>query len=803
MKMSCTWLSALAALPVWTWICSAHPAEDAVRHGQPALALELLQAPDNTLPEAECAFWRGQALMRLGRMEEAAEAFYRVPDTHPLYAYAARGLLYCARRSRHINFVEVCAPLTASPHAEIAALAQTLLCEYQLRYTEQGDASGLAQLEKAAADTPELRPLVQLLGIHVRRQAGDYNGGIEYARMLEREGDLSPAMRQRVRLELAELYYAKEAAQPHDSPDAEDDGKGEETLIQFISSNPDSPLLETAFRRLYIHGAFRSSEYVREKLPEWAKDTVHSKRAALALYARHTEQRSTDEAANIASQAIGTLPGEPITRAILLEHVRRMVTEGKTAEAMQVLDTLPTDDSDAGRVLYLKAICRYAQAPESDEAMQLFLSSSKVADGTLHTPALVNALICAVKVGNEQVVADILSAPESDATRRELLLAHAGLVMQSRPDTARRELELVQHLNPSPRQSIDVLLDKALLDLPENPQAALDALSACSAELRSTWSDEQLLRYAALTEQALTATGRSADALLHSLYAESATLPRRKALALHMADLHAAAGQHRQALHVLLQLAAQQHGDEARDFTLLYAGHESSKLGNLTALKHAARLYAECARQGSPLAPRAIIEQAAILVRINRASEAFELLERLEQTHEQTLTPDERAHMQTVRADAYGLAQMPRDVDKALEACRAIGEMQGVSHAWRVRARLQHASLCARVHRYEEALDDYRAVLRAEGKRANPADEADSFIYYYAASGAVYQYIMLGRHDAAAGMAEYVAGWPVRNHVSEDKRGPKPEAFARWAQQIRQNYQLPRDTPLFSALYDD
>lgn len=781
-------------------LCSAAlpEVESAVRQGHPALALRLLEQEPSDIAQADAAYWKGQALARLGRLEEAAAAFRQVPPEHALYPYAARGILYCAWQSPLIDFAEACTPLTTSTDSEVALLAQTALAEYQLRYTKQGDDSIMAQLEELAAAHPHLQPLVKLLGIHAYLRKGDVDGGIEYARNLEQDTELSPLMRQRVRLELAELYYAKEAAEaeqplPEDGEES-DEGKGEETLLQFITANPDSPLLEDAFRRLLEHGAMGNSGYTREKLQEWGEDVSHPHRAALALLARLQEAGVNDAtAASIASRAVSELPGEPATRLILHEQIRRLHALERPQEAQLYLSLLDSalgkEDEPNARTLFYRALQHWDQ-PE--EALRDFLQSAQRADEDLLDPALANSLICALRAGAEASVQALLEAPCSMRSRRALLMAHAGVNPEKDPRRALRELDEVMSLSPTPEQVVDVLLDRAYLALAHAPQEALQQLQACSASERSRWSPAQALRYVALLERAADLLQESGAAgaplaadLLLALYREQEDMECKSAIALHLADRFSAAGQHKQAVELLLDLAQCQSTGNAKAATLLYAAQESSQLGNLAALEHSARLFAESARQGGALASVATIAQAAILVRINRTAEAFDLLHRLQQSSA-NLSVSEQAYILTIQADAYSLDRTPEGNAAALSTCEKILSLPKLPREWQVRSRLQHASICARTGRHADALADYREVMAHEEAPDNAQQEAASFLYYYAGSGAVYLLLRMERFSEAAALADSIAAWP-----DSEAPGPKSVLFSRWAQSIRQSHYLP------------
>lgn len=783
----------------------ADEVEQAIRRGEPARALQLLEATQTSLSPAEAAYWKGQALARLGRPEAAADAFRHVPADHPLYPYAARGLLHCARHSERLSLESICSSLLADPHPEVSRPALAMLAEHRLRYGDSGGASLLPRLEALAAEQAELQPLVKLLGLHTHRLASRFDEGISYARTLEHDAALSPTMRQRVRLDLAELYYDKEKAQgqalPVDDGADPDDGKGEETLLQFITANPDSPLLAEAFRRLCGRGASAGSEYTRQKLIDWAEDTAHPKRAALALASLHRELPPGAEASSLASRASANLPGEPATQELLLEHTRKLLEIGKNAEAESYLTLLQslTGSQDSARSLFFRAALQMRSRP--GEALALFMQCSQSADAALYTPALVNALICSMWAGNTSAEQALLAAPVPAPTRRELLLAHAGLLLRRDPARARAELQEVKSLSPTPQQEADVRLDEAYLSLSDQPSETLESLLSIPAAEKAQFSDDQMLRYASLVEKAMELCRQpGVIPFLTRLYDTSSSLPLKEALALHIADLYSRSGHHREALKILTRLAQLQPAGAGKAATLLYAGHEAAQQGNLAGLHHAIRLYADSARQGSPLSARATIEQAAILVRINRATEAFDLLSRLEHSTP-PLTPENLAHLYTVQADAYGMDHTPAGAAAALEACEKITKIDGVPAAWVTRSRLQHAALCTRFHRSEEALADYLAVMHSERSLADPTREHSCLLFYYAGAGAVYQLMQLERFSEAAVLADELAAWPGSEQTPLRGaggiiKGPKSEAFARWAQSIRQTHYLPSEVML-------
>lgn len=783
---------------------SVHQAEQLLRKGETLQAFQVLSALSSNPVHSrsqEYAFWMGRVLLELKRPREASSYLRMVSPQHPLFPYAARGLLYCAQLCPELDMMAIARELSQCKDEQVASLALACLVEQQLRYSSVSDLTDFDRLRTKAEQTPELLPLVKLLGIHVLRHEGNFNEGIERARALENDPSLSATMRQRVRLALAELYYDKEKNNPqseNEIPGAEeieeDVGKGEETLLQFISANADSPLLEEAFRRLHAHGSIEKSEYTREKLRDWIEDTSHPHRAALAILAMmrllHAQGRDTSSLANLAA---AELPGEPSTRTILQEHIRYLLSLGNVRQTLPyhaLLNSLDGGKHDDAQDLFLKA-----QSTElgNSYAAEIFLLSATVADETLRTPALVNALICATNAGNSQLCEQILNTPMEQHSRRAVLLAHARLLPPSQKERALRELHEVLNLQASPGQRTDVMLTEIDLTMKDDPTDAIKKLLSCTKEQRAKWTDEQELRYTALVELAadLLPDGQAdADSLLRRLYEEASSLTRKEAIALHLADRLSMHGKHALARDILIELSLLQAPGENKAASLLFAGQECERCGTLPSLQHAARLFADCVRQDSSLSAVATIEQAGVLSRINRIGEAFSLLSDLNVSN---LSAEEQAAYYCVLADSLSYSSEKDALPRAISVCEKIFSIPHLPHVWLMRARLQHAALCTRDSRNETALQDYLDVMNDGNHSDGTSDETCRFMYYYAGAGAVYRLLQMERYSEAADLAEKVSRWAaaaVPNNPSDKRR---EDAFMRWARVIRQVHYLPAD----------
>ncbi len=725
---------------------------------------------NNTAEDSvEATFQEGRLLLQKRRLDEAAQCLRRVPASHKRFPQALLGILYCA---------QYC------PDADLPKLAQ-----YTAKLPE-----GYHPAE-IAVHHDQLRPISVMLDSMQRCREGNFAEAHALMRTLENDATLSTAMRQRVRLEIAELFYVQDELSPapsDSSPDVEQDPQGlaEETLLQFITANPESKLLEAAFYRLKRHHALEKSSYVLSKLQEWSQDTEHPHRAGLALLALLQRlQIQGGDTADLANRAATELPSEPATRIILREHIRDLQARGYPEAArpyLSLLESLSEKDSVEPRGLFLRA---YDTQDTPRAAAALFLRCAQESEpGKLKTAAMVNALICAMHAGDRATAENLLEKPENTETKRALLLAHAQLLPEGEQgERAMRELREVIQLKPNDHQKIDIILEQNRRRLEKEPAKTLRELRSYDANQRAKWTDKQELYYATMVEKAARLVHPEDNELVHhllrSLIADASTLPRRKALTLHAAKRLSDAGQHAAARDLLLELADEQPIGESKATTLLYAGRECELCGTLPALKHAAALYANILRRETQLRSLAGILRAAVLTRINRTEEALNQLTALDST---SMKPDLLAHYNTVLADALAYSGTSERMEQAVGVCQRTLDNPGTPLLWRMRTHLQRGILNTRLRREDEALRDYQSVLLEMPTDKATAESAGGSMYYDAAAGAVYRLVQQRRFAEAVDLAEKAASWPGTAEQPAPANKQRAERFAQWAHMIRQ-----------------
>lgn len=760
-------------------------AEAALRSGNPAQALEALQG---VVPCSESHYWRGRALAQIQRYEEAIVELSMVDEKHTLYPYAAKTLIFCARRSKDTEKHLV--RLSTSTNTEIATLAKAMLAEHMICC---GANVSLAELVSTASSSAEISGALLLLEAEQLRRTGRYDEATIKCR--EAEEKALPLQREYSRILLAEIHYDQEAASGNS------EGKGEETLLKFISSSPDSVLLPEAFRRLDVRGAFSSSKYAIRKLEEWSSDGSKVYRSLLATAIIQREALRTkgqEEFAEIATnRALAIAPDYlPITIQISNTLSRHLIDINKNQEASKYLERVPTNKQDAYCLFY-----RARTLPPSDPtAMELFLKCAEIAPPPLQEIALCNAMYCAHVSDNTEIIEQILSADRPLAIKRALLLTHAGLNLRKTPKIARKELESVHSMQPNPIQKVEADLQLSQLDIDEQKSdIALNRLSAYTHEERSTWPNEQVMRYYGLFLHALESEQQAGRATLaHKTFLHDAlNLSKREdvriAITLKLSKIYSEEGNHQIALQMLEALAANSKDRDMKARALLLAGRESTQCLTYESVTKGAALFEAASQIEGPYRLRAAILNTAILFRINKIEEAKLRINRIiaEIEKERANTPGdthlatEYAFALTVKVDIAAIPGTEESLMEAININERLIALPGLTAEWYNRAYLQQAILYSRINKNEKALYYFNLIIKNLPSTAKQSGPDHAYILALSGTGAIACHLKMQEWEAAADIATTIYRHPIAMKYPEHTA-----IFREWAKQIRKEHCL-------------
>lgn len=797
--------SFLCFLPAFLSIGAASPIDEAAEYLRNGDAVGVLRTLSGEESEESC-FWKGRALIELDRMKEAADFLAKVSDTHKLYPYAAKALLYCAWQSPDVEFSTVVPTLAASRNPEIAEIAAAALAEFWLQQPESQDNTALELLRGMAAKNPEFTPVLELLEIENLRQKGKYDDAINLCRKLEGNRELPADIRQRVRLALAEVFYAQETAgftgkedstagllsglsqaEPENDEEAENapaEGKGEETLLHFISTHPESPLLPEAFRRLAAHQAFTRGKYARARLQEWIEDIEKPRRAAISLlilqYLINRDNPDSVEPDNTcANTALTLFPGESATQLILLEQTRYLLEQGLTEEAAKYLSHVTLDSPH--KTFYSAVILAETNV---QQAAFMFRDCARLAPEDLRPAAFANSLLCALRSGNKELETEILNYPYFTPEARVEVYAALFLYHMGKDSVqARQALQVLQSIPYRASDfMVDFLLDKAWFNMDDSPLMVEQELAHTST---ANFRPRQLLRYYMIREEAMrkaSPADRKAETeeriaeLMRQAIESTGNRHLNYRLRFHLAHLFSERSMHAEAFRQLMDLHQMAGNGDAAAQSLFHAAYEKEQVGTTESLKEAAAMYANCAEKYPELVTQASIRQADVLIRIGQGEEAEHILKHLLSKEEQ-LTPQERAYTLITLSNKYTLEGTTEGMKRALEVGGQCAGDTSLPPYWRYAALLHHAAICSRSGHYRPAYDDYMAILEMNPVSKASATDRDWSVFHQAAIGAVDSLLELKQFREAANLADRFSDW-----MSDRKM----KRYAEWATYIRQ-----------------
>ncbi|MFI3244144.1 MAG: hypothetical protein R3Y56_07830 [Akkermansia sp.] len=781
---------AFADVDVWA------QAREHIEQRQSPKAVELLQSLDDS-PEKN--FWLGRALIEQDRINAAASYLRKVPEESELYPAAAKALIYCAWTSPELDFIEIVDSLSQSQHADIATLATAALLEEQLYHNQlpQGAPELLEELVKE--DTlGKIRRAAPLFQIDILRLQGKYEEAIELGRQLENNMDLPSITRHRAKISLAQVYYSQaeqiERAQTAHQLSAEQEekseqhaedlrGQGEETLIQFISANPDSPVLPEFFHELFRRHAFEQTDYILPALKMWTEpnELIHTKRAAISLrclyYLSSKEKQVTSSLIN---SALASCPREEATHDLLLSTIRDALNCGQLGLAEQYLKLVEKkscyEQFLQAQLLTLKG--DYASA------LPLLIQCSETSEGPLHEASLCNAFICALHLNDHALAINLLDQSNSHDNKARMLSNRAAFYMKSRPAQSRADAQLICNQYATSPDAINAQLDMIAIILPDSLHQAIDRLRRIDTTDMDNWQHDVISRYFAMRiKLAVEAQESKLENTLSPIKVIEQALQScrvaevRPDLVFQYSYYLALDERYEEAAQALISFAHETDVPELKAQSMLRAGIAEEQLNTIHSLHRAIQCYRECATINSPHQTMALLRAASLLTRLGMSDEARSTLNSLEKKQSE-LSATEQCLLFSELADAWACIAPDESESQAqaLTYCEKMSQLEHLPQAWRNRAHLQHAVLAARFGQGEEAIKHYKVVLNYAQQIHRINLRGDWYIFNSAATGAIIELSKLKQFEEAMTIADTMA-----NRVGN----PLKEVFTKFSSYIR------------------
>lgn len=553
-------------------------------------------------------------------------------------------------------------------------------------------------------------------------------------------------------------------------------GSGEDQLVSFISSHPDSPLVVDALKILINEKTFLTNPEALEKLQSWVKGG-HQERSPMAAYALAQtlyEKKDLDGALNITEASLEQTPDNPITHALVLRSLYWLLKDNKIEQAEQFLEKHPQVQSaqalfSAGYIAYKKG--------EFDKAEQLFDDSIRLGDDRIIPTALYNANLTAMSSGNGSKQTALLASNEATPEIKDrLAFEQARYAARQMAPQALGKLSTFISTHPNSPWLIPARLDLVEVCLNQTPpdtvfaQKELDKLSSLKLD------EEQLFRISCLRVllDEVQQNWPQAIAGCRGILKSFPRHPRADAIFLKLGDLLYRNGDFNETLLVLQGFPEQYPKSEYIPAALFLAGKAAQLCNTDSSLKKALELFRQLSQENGPFAQSAQIEIASLLLRTGQSQEAIELLQ--EMLEKGRLSRQTRLLALSIEADAWSSlsGSNPNALVKARELCTEMLAMPDLKITWKFKALSQRAQYAEKEGNLNAALSDYAEILQYMDKITDP-NRRDWYWFYSAGFASLHLLEMQQKWDEALALASKLA----------QTTGPKAREAANIARRIK------------------
>jgi outer membrane protein assembly factor BamD (BamD/ComL family) len=629
--------------------------EAQVRANQPEDALKTLNSkffenhPDRN-------FWLGQAYAAQGKYQEAIN-YFKLLDKKSIYTDAATLSMASLELALRLRTQAIEHFLTARNSKDLTTKlkATATLAEIYLANEQLEDAKRMITSIPKGEKADRLKVLLEA---KLAQNSQEYTDAIaKYSEVVANEQGTHPRLYQFAILGLADARHA--AGQPQEAI---------EGLLNFIKERQDSPIILSIFERLSawaptplneespfyqelekwagrspdssnILAPSFSSDFITPPIPATASLQAYSdelRSTALYYFAKHTALLDSPGSLTRAQFEFSTFrlayPQHPLFGTSILETAKIELQQGLRLKALSTLQTLATlvekkqlsisseAQSKAGFIAGLLSV----EQENYQDALIAFELATRSNNKEVATSATINAGLAALRSANLAAFDAQKDKIEDKELRSQLDVERALWLAHQRHDDARESLSNFLLNNPNHPRAVDARIALASICV---TQAPLDPV-ICSALLETakgtTLTEEQYTEFTRTSYQlaelqqewsnAITATQAFLDRYPSSTDANEFRL--RQGIALYRN------GEHNKARQLLVKLALDNPNSALVPFCYYYAGSAARLEGTPQALKESIDLYEKVIRSESPLTTEARIQQARVLLDVNRTEEA-------------------------------------------------------------------------------------------------------------------------------------------------------------------------------------
>jgi tetratricopeptide (TPR) repeat protein len=623
-------------------------AEAWIRGGNTSEALNLLLQPF-VAKDPEFYFWKAQALAANGRFAEAVDAFAPALDSRQApyrkEAILTRASLQLSLQQRAAALLSL-KSLTADSDPATAAQARLRQAEILLDQGDPKNARAAVPVPNSIA--PAERSQAALLEARLLLAEGNLDSAIAaFAALLDHPEGQSLSRHHAAAIGLADALAAQ------GTPSA-----ASKSLLSFIESHPDSPLLDAMFQRLlqWLPATPAPSDPTLEQLAKWipplppppakAINTSDPSAAAgwplgtetteLAAYSFYTRAiglhrlkspEATVEARRLMIRLQLENPSHVLASRALLQSARWLLDEGLTNPASSAL-TVVRETSPSpilrGEASFLSAQAAFVDG-DPKLAIRLFEEANKSLPAQAAETARLNAAIARLRHGEVITISTDDTSRMSPSSLADFELEQA--LATTPPSAATAAIDAFLSRHPDHPRSAEARLaaaDAALSTSPPDLAAAnsqlkaLDASPAATAALPAARLALTRLRFTDLSNDPKAAIA-AARAFLETFPGEPAAAEAALALGRNLFQ----SGDYNAARMALEKLAATDPTPHRAQAAWLLAARAAALVPSPQSREEALLLFDHAIAIKGPLSPIANLEKARLMIDLNHLTDTL------------------------------------------------------------------------------------------------------------------------------------------------------------------------------------
>ena len=787
--------------------------EAQVRANQPEKALLTLNSKFfKDHPERE--FWIAQSYAAQGRYADAIEHF-KMLDPKSIYqddailSLASLELAMGKESDALKNYLKA----SQSKDQLTKTKASTTLAEL---YLEKGEIAQAKRMIDSLTTAPRSEILKSVLQAKLAHSSKNYPEAIEvFTGILSNGQQLHPRIYQISLIGLADARFA-----------AGQEKEANAGLLNFVKEHHKSSLLLPIFERLskWTPRPFTNKDPFYLQLEQWANrdpsrssmlanqldsdfilsplpapktlNSTSENLSAIALfyYAKHTAQLNTAGSLAKAQFDFTTFriayPAHLLFGATFLETAKLQITLKQRLDALFTLQSLAylakhhsiaLSSETETKAAFLAGLLS-VEAEDYPQALEAFEIASQSTHQQLANASKINLSLAALRSSNLAA----FDAQQNKITDRELakqlsIERALWLAHQNHAD-AREALSQFLLKNPDHQRAVDARIALASICSTQAPldpllsKALLDTVNSSTLN-QTQFTDYTRTRFlfAELSQEwtdAIAALDTFLERYPASPHKDEFTM--RKGLALYRN------GEHNKARQLLGKSALENPKSPLAPFCSYYAGMAARLEGTPQALKESVDIFENVIRSKSPLATEARIQQARVLLDINRVEEAKISLHKVYNQKSSSTQQREIGILLATALHTQG-SDHSGQYDKAIAIYDQLLKNSNLPLAWSNQVHYMKGQTLESMDNDKLALDSYYSVINRENINPDAPQSQQEWQWFYKCGfKAIALLEKTQQHRAAVSIAKKIASYG----------GPESEAYSKRARALEMQHMI-------------